>query len=105
MEHTPYQKEIIKRYYNNRENIMTQKLSELITELYLAEGKKRQRIWKRISAALSNLGITPDKIEQMVNTDNPVQLAEFVNRVVPQHTVPPRFPTRNEATPPNFTTQ
>ena len=81
MEHTPYQTQIIKRYYNNRDSIMAQKLSELTTELYLAEGKKRQQVWKRISAALSQLGVTPDKIEQMVNTDNPVQLAEFVKKL------------------------
>jgi len=57
---------------------MTQKLSELTTELYLAEGKKREHVWKRISAALTQLGVEPDKIEQMVNMDNPVKLAEFL---------------------------
>ena len=81
MDHTPYQTQIIKRYYNNREQIMTQKLSELTTELYLAEGKKRQQVWKRISAALSQLGVEPEKIEQMVNMDNPVKLAEFLKKL------------------------
>ena len=81
MERTPYQTNIIKRYYNNRDSIMTQKLSELTTELYLAEGKKRQQIWKRITAALAQLGVSQDTIEQMVNTDNPVQLAELVKRL------------------------
>jgi hypothetical protein len=78
MEHTPYQQQIIKRYYNNRGDIMAQKLSELTTDLYLAEGKKRQQVWKRIAAALSQLDVPPDTIEQLVNTDNPVQLAEFL---------------------------
>jgi hypothetical protein len=81
MERTPYQTQIIKRYYNNRESIMTQKLSELTTELYLAEGKKRQQVWKRIAAAMTQLGVEPDKIEQMVNTDNPVQLIEFLKKL------------------------
>ncbi|MDR0327928.1 MAG: hypothetical protein LBI05_06500 [Planctomycetaceae bacterium] len=81
MEHTPYQQQIIKRYYNNRDEIMTQKLSELTTELYLAEGKKRQQVWKRISAALAQLGVEPEKIEQMVNMDNPVKLAEFLKKL------------------------
>ena len=81
MEHTPYQQQIIKRYYNNREAIVTQKLSELTTELYLAEGKKRQQVWKRISAALSQLGVSPEKIELMVNMDNPVRLAEFLKKL------------------------
>jgi len=80
MERTPYQTQIIKRYYNNRESIMAQKLSELTTELYLAEGKKKQQVWKRIAAALSQLGVEPDKIEQMVNMDNPVKLAEFLEK-------------------------
>jgi len=78
MERTPYQTQIIKRYYNNREAIMTQKLSELTTELYLAEGKKRAQVWKRISAALSQLGVKPDKIEQLVVGNNPEKLAEFL---------------------------
>ena len=57
---------------------MTQKLSELTTELYLAEGKKRQQVWKRITAALSQLGVEPEKIEQIIAMDNPVKLAEFL---------------------------
>jgi len=81
MDYTPYQTEIIKRYYKNREDTATQKLSELTTDLFLAEGKKREQIWKRISAALSHLGVAPDKIEQMVNADNPVTLAEFVKKL------------------------
>jgi len=80
MEHTPHQQQIIKRYYNNREAIMTQKLSELTTELYLAEGKKRQQVWKRISAALSQLGVEAHKIEQLITMDNPVRLAEFLKK-------------------------
>ena len=80
MDRTSYQTQIIKRYYNNREQIMTQKLSELTTDLYLAEGKKRQQVWKRISAALSQLGVESDKIEQIINTDNPVYLAEFLKK-------------------------
>jgi len=80
MERTPYQTQIIKRYYNNRESIMSQKLSELTTELYLAEGKKRAQVWKRISTALSQLGVKPDKIEQLVTMDNPEKLAEFLKK-------------------------
>ena len=78
MEYTSYQTQVINRYYNNREQIMTQKLSELTTELYLAEGRKRQQVWKRISAALSQLGVERDTIEQMVAKDNPINLAEFL---------------------------
>lgn len=47
-EHSKYQQKIIKNYYENREAISLQRLSELVTELYLAEGKARQRQWKNI---------------------------------------------------------
>ena len=41
-ERSKYQQKIIKNYYDNREAISLQRLSELVTELYLAEGKARQ---------------------------------------------------------------
>ena len=80
-DYTPYQTEIIKRYYDNRDGIMTQKLSELTTELFLAEGKKRERVWKRIAAALTRLGVEPARVEQLVNMDNPAKLAEFLEKL------------------------
>ena len=38
-----HQQKIIKRYYSNQDTLQRQRLAELVTELYLAEGKKRQR--------------------------------------------------------------
>ena len=52
-DHTPYQKKIIKRYYDNFDAIQHQRLSEMITELYLAEGKKRDRLWTQMAQALA----------------------------------------------------
>ena len=42
-ERSKYQQKIIKNYYDNREAIALQRLGELVTELYLAEGKKRAK--------------------------------------------------------------
>ena len=78
MERTPYQDKIIKRYYDNRGDIMMQKLSEMVTDLYLAEGKKRTQLWKRIATALENLKIPNDRIERLVNSDNPALLAKLL---------------------------
>ncbi len=47
-ERSKYQQKIIKNYYDNREAISLQRLGELVTELYLAEGKARQKQWKNI---------------------------------------------------------
>lgn len=77
---TPYQEKIIKRYYDNREDIMQQRLTELTSDLYLSEGKKRKQIWKRISAALATLGVQANQIEQLVYSDNPAKLAQFLEK-------------------------
>lgn len=53
---TRHQKKIVDRYYDNRDNIMVTKLSELVSELYLAEtDKKRDQLWKRAELAMRNL--------------------------------------------------
>ena len=53
---TRHQKKIVDRYYDNRDNIMVTKLSELVSELYLAEtDKKKDQLWKRAELAMRNL--------------------------------------------------
>jgi len=75
---TPYQEKIIKRYYDNRNDIMRQKLAEMTTDLYLAEGKKRARLWKRVAAALTNIGISQARIDHIVASDNPSFLVKLL---------------------------
>jgi len=78
MEHSPYQEKIIKNYYQNRDSLMWQKLSDLTGELYLSEGKKRASLWKRAAAAMKNLGIPKERIDLLVESDNPSLLASLV---------------------------
>ncbi len=78
MDRTPYQDKIIKRYYDNRDDIMKQKLGDMVADLYLAEGKKRAQLWKRIVAALENLKVPAARIEHLLATDNPALLAKFL---------------------------
>ncbi len=77
---TPYQDKIIKRYYENRDGMMQQKLAEMTTDLYLAEGAKRARLWKRISLALTNLGMEQGKIDKLIAADDPARLAQFLEK-------------------------
>jgi len=77
-DYTPYQEKIIKRYYDNRDDIMRQKLADMTTDLYLAEGKKRAQLWKRVAAALTNLGVSQERIDHLVGTDNPSFLAKLL---------------------------
>lgn len=79
MERTPYQDKIIRRYYENKPEIMRQKVSELVAELFLAETpKKRGQIWKRVVLALKNLNVPDAQIENLLKRDDPALLATFI---------------------------
>jgi acetylornithine deacetylase/succinyl-diaminopimelate desuccinylase-like protein len=80
-DYTPYQQKIIKRYYDNQEGIQRQRLAELVSELYLSEGKKRQRVWKSIAAAMEKLGYSQQRIEYLVKQDKPALVAELVKEL------------------------
>ncbi len=55
-----YQNKVIANYYDNLDTIMLQKLSELVTELYLAETRaKKDKLWQRAHKAMINLKVQP----------------------------------------------
>jgi hypothetical protein len=78
---TPYQQKVIKRYYDNKEIIQRQRLGELVSELFLAQGKKRQRAWESAIKALRELGIPRSRIDHLLKQDNPALLAEVVKEL------------------------
>jgi len=80
--YTKHQQKIIKNYYENRDAISLQRLSELVTELYLAEGKSRERQWKYIEGVLPKLGIKEDRIEHLRKKDDPKLLAKLVEELM-----------------------
>ena len=84
-ERSPYQQKIIQNYYKNRSALSHQRLSELVTDLYLAEGKKRATIWKRIRTALENLEVKPERIEHLEQKDNPELVAKLVEELMGSH--------------------
>lgn len=77
-----HQQRVIKDYYKNRKALMLQRLGEMVTDLYLAEGKKRAGVWKRIAAALENLNIPPARIEHLVASDNAALLADLLKTLM-----------------------
>jgi hypothetical protein len=59
-EYSEYQKSVISGYYDNLDAIMLGKLSELVTELYLADTEtKKDRLWQRAQKAMANLKVPP----------------------------------------------
>ena len=72
---SPYQQKIIKRYYNNYDAIASQRLAELVGELYLTEGKKRDKLWGRVAELLAKLEFPPARIEHLLAKKDPSMLA------------------------------
>jgi hypothetical protein len=81
-ERSKHQQKIIKNYYDNREAISLQRLSELVTDLYLAEGKKRVKQWEYIVAALEKLKIPRTRIDHLLAQDNPALVAKLVEELL-----------------------
>lgn len=79
--YTPYQQGIIKRFYQNAGTIQLQRLSELVTELYLAEGKKREKLWQSASALMAKLGVASPRIDHIVKEARPELLASLVKEL------------------------
>jgi hypothetical protein len=81
-QYTKHQQRIIKNYYENRDAISLQRLSELVTELYLAEGKVRERQWKYIVGVLEKIGLPQDRIAHLRKKDDPRLLAKLVEELM-----------------------
>jgi heme oxygenase len=78
--YSKYQQNIIKSYYDNKDAIAIQKLQENVTELYLAEGKKRATVWKRIVGHLEKLGVPQQQIDHLVKSDDATLVAKLLER-------------------------
>jgi ATP/maltotriose-dependent transcriptional regulator MalT len=80
-EFSAHQQKIIQRYYENRDTIQSQRLAELVTELFLATPAKRTGIWKRAATAMQKLGVPATRIDHVVKSDDPRILAEVVKEM------------------------
>jgi hypothetical protein len=78
---TPYQQKIIKRYYNNYDSIQSQKLAEMVTEIYLAEGKKLDRLWIKAGAMLTKLEFPASRVEHLLQKRDPALLAGIMKEL------------------------
>ena len=80
-DYSPYQQKIIQRYYDNYDTIGLQRLAELATDLYLVDGKKRAAAWKKAEAVMQKMKVPADRIQYILSTDDPVQLANLVKEL------------------------
>jgi len=78
-QYSKYQQKVISRYYENRDQIDQQRLAELVTNLFLAEGKKRARHWQTAEDVMRRLKVPESRIAHVLASDDPAILAEVVN--------------------------
>ena len=71
---------------------MLQKLGDLVTDLYLAEGKAKDRLWKRLAAALKNLKIPDDQIQHIVRQRQPHAGGKSAKKAAGSEIVRPAYP-------------
>ena len=80
-ERSNYQNKVIKNYYDNRENIALQRCQEIVTELYLAEGKKRERQWDLLATHLEKLEVPQATIDHLKSQGNVEVVENFVTNL------------------------
>ena len=77
-----YQQRVIRDYYRNQDAILVQRLGDLVTDLYLAEGKARVRLWKRVTTTLEKLKIPGKQVQHIVQSDNPTLVANLLQQLL-----------------------
>lgn len=76
-----HQEGIVKRYYQNNETIQSDKLSELVSELWLAEDAKTQtKLWGKAQVALMRIGVDATRVAKVVNDRDMEALAKLVSQ-------------------------
>ena len=79
--YTPHQQKIIQRYYDNLGTIKTERLAELVGELYLAEGKKKTKLWTQAGEVMRKLGVPASRVEHLLKQQKPELIAEVVKEL------------------------
>ena len=81
-DYSKYQQKVIQRYYDNRDDIALQRVQELVTELFLSEGKKRAKHWESLALHLGKLGVKPDVIAHLRKEDKPELVAKLIEKLM-----------------------
>ena len=76
--YSKFQQNVIKLFYDNRDTIAFQRAQELVSELYLTEGKKREKVWDTLAKNLEKLGVPVDQIAHLRTQDKPELVANLI---------------------------
>jgi len=80
-DYSKYQQKVIKRFYENRDQIDDQKLSELVTSLYLATEKQKPKLWQRAKDIMDRMQLPPKRVQHVMESEDPIVLAKIVEEL------------------------
>ncbi len=81
-EHTPYQKGIIKRFYEHRDTLAVQKLGEIVSNLYVETNERRiGAAWKAAEKQLLAAGVHAHEAQAVVKDRDLGALAKILQRL------------------------
>jgi hypothetical protein len=81
-QYTAHQKGVIRRYYEHKPDLQSQRLGELVSDLYLETSKAgAQRKWKSVETLLTQLGVSPAKVRRIVAARDLTALAQIVGEL------------------------
>ena len=81
-DYTRHQQGIIKRYYQNIDKVAWQRLSELVGELYLASGKKLEKLWASAANFMKKLEVPQSRIDHILEKKDVELLAKLVKELM-----------------------
>jgi hypothetical protein len=80
-DYTPYQRKVIQRHYKNQDTMRGQRISEMISEIYLATTpKKRATLWARMQKLLEDGGLPAPEVARIVGSQDVEALARLVEK-------------------------
>ncbi len=80
-DHSEYQKKIIRRFYDNREDNDAQRLAEVVTNLYLSSGKKLAKLWEQTREILVRMRVPASRIDHVMTKADPALIAAIVQEL------------------------
>jgi hypothetical protein len=80
--YSKYQQSVIRNYYNNKDSVSLQRVQELLTDLYLAEGKKKEKVWDSMFMHLERIGVPADQLKHLKEAKNPELIAQLIQKKI-----------------------
>ena len=80
-EHSKFQQGVIRRYYEHFDTISIQKLSEVVSEIYLAEANKPLKLWEKAKNLMSRVAAEDPRVAQIIEKKDIQGLARLVNEL------------------------